>query len=324
MSDIRKLREKYIGSNELDNLYINHTSKFVEYVEQIGKGDRIIYIDENDIRDSVTKQNELGHINTITSMDNHLNAIKNFFVYLQKEGKYKNVFNDISDYDKFRELIIVDLKLDNVKPRGYLTKHVVIDLLKYFEDNPNENILINFYIRLNLLAPTKRKNIVSLKFKDFDTDFRWFIINGVEIKLTQSLSKDIKSALNNKYKEKRIGYKNNDYLFSFLSNSLDKSKKFNAETLNRLMYLILKEIGYDLPQMKLGHESYSLDVIMNTGILELAQCSTNPFLISKVSGLNLTTIDKKIKQLNDSEYKMKDIDKIINSYISQSDFHQYI
>lgn len=39
-------------------------------------------------------------------MENHLNEIKHFFVYLHKNGKVDNVFNVIKDYEEFKNQII--------------------------------------------------------------------------------------------------------------------------------------------------------------------------------------------------------------------------
>lgn len=41
-------------------------------------------------------------------MNNHLNAIKEFFVYLYKEGIADNIFNKIADYDAFRFEVNID------------------------------------------------------------------------------------------------------------------------------------------------------------------------------------------------------------------------
>lgn len=72
-------RNKFIESNKLDHLYINHSLKFVNYIEQIGLGDKIVEIGSQQLKDSVKHYNEKGAIKTISTMNNHLNAIKSFF-----------------------------------------------------------------------------------------------------------------------------------------------------------------------------------------------------------------------------------------------------
>ena len=44
MSYIRMYRENFIASDDLEYLYINHSLKFVEYIEQIEMGDKIAAI----------------------------------------------------------------------------------------------------------------------------------------------------------------------------------------------------------------------------------------------------------------------------------------
>lgn len=50
-------------------------------------------------------------------MNNHLNAIKKFFVYLNKEGIADNIFNKFADYDAFKDEIITE---NNLKPSSAL------------------------------------------------------------------------------------------------------------------------------------------------------------------------------------------------------------
>ena len=44
MSYLRMYRDDYVKENELKHLYLNHTEKFVTYMEEQGLGDRIFDI----------------------------------------------------------------------------------------------------------------------------------------------------------------------------------------------------------------------------------------------------------------------------------------
>ena len=82
-------RENFIASDDLEYLYINHSLKFVEYIEQIEMGDKIAAITPKHLKNSIRYYNENGTIQTISTMNNHLNAIKKFFVFLFKAGIIK-------------------------------------------------------------------------------------------------------------------------------------------------------------------------------------------------------------------------------------------
>ena len=92
MSYLRMYREKYVQSNDLEYIYINQSLKFVDYMEQIWLGDKIVEIGSQQLKDSVAFYHGKNVIQTVNTMNNHLNAIKMFFVYLYKEGIADNIF----------------------------------------------------------------------------------------------------------------------------------------------------------------------------------------------------------------------------------------
>lgn len=94
-------RDKFVESNDLEYIYMNQSLKFVDYMEQIRLGDKIVEIGSQQLKDSISFYHGKSLIQTVNTMNNHLNAIKKFFVYLFKEGIDDNIFNKIADYDAF-------------------------------------------------------------------------------------------------------------------------------------------------------------------------------------------------------------------------------
>lgn len=124
-------------------------------------------------------------------MNNHLNAIKRFFGFLFKEGMATNVFNQIPDYDLFKQNIIEGCNLKLASERGYFESDQIKELLDYFNSKPKKYsnmTMMGFFFKITLLAPTKRKVIASLKVGDFSEGFDYVTINGFEIKLLRALS----------------------------------------------------------------------------------------------------------------------------------------
>lgn len=326
MSLIREYREEYLNNNKLEPMYIKNTEEFVNYVESIDLGENIQFIEERHLADFIRNEHKKGRINTVSTMDNNLNVIKNFYSYLQSVKKNKsNLIGDIIQYDKFKNDLIEELELSDTKTRECLQMETIIQLLKYFEDDSlinnrkrKNDILLNIFIRLTLVAPTYKNTILNLKFSDFDTEFRWVNVNGVKIKLTSALSVDIKSALENIQTNTNKKYTKDEQLFGYL-----RGGQTNNIGLTDSMYLVLRDIGYDVPLIQTGKSgSHQVDCIRNTAIMELLKNNTNPLLVSKISGLTLHTLDKKIKQFYnefDIEY-----DRLINNSVCKAEYYQYI
>ena len=87
--------------------------------------DKIVEIGSQQLKDSVSFYHSKSVIQAVNTMNNHLNAIKKFFVYLYKEGIADNIFNKIADYDAFREEIIAENNL-----KLYLILHFIMLLEK--------------------------------------------------------------------------------------------------------------------------------------------------------------------------------------------------
>ncbi len=86
MSYLRMYRDKFVESNDLEYIYMNQSLKFMDYMEQIGLGDKIVEIGSQQLKDSVSFYHGKSLIQTVNTMNNYLNAIKNFlFIFTKKE-----------------------------------------------------------------------------------------------------------------------------------------------------------------------------------------------------------------------------------------------
>ena len=54
MSYLIMYRDKFVESNDLEYIYMNQSLKFVDYMEQIGLGDKIVEIGSQQLKDSVS------------------------------------------------------------------------------------------------------------------------------------------------------------------------------------------------------------------------------------------------------------------------------
>lgn len=316
MSYIRMYRDNFIGSEELEYLYINHSLKFVEYIEQIEMGDKIATIMPKHLKDSIRYYHANGRIQTVSTMNNHLNAIKRFFVFLLRAGIIKeNIFNQILDYEAFKQEIVDECKLRPTSERGYLDNDQIEELLDYFNSKPkkyNNMTMMGFFFKITLLAPTKRKIIAGLKVNDFSDDFDVVTVNGSSIKLPRALSMDIKNEL---MQIDRV-IKKDDFFFELFC-----SCKYSENVFNTPFYYALKEIGYEVPKEK---DTFPVECIRNTSIVNLAINGASLYLISKLSGLSLSGLDNLLKKYEVEIDERTVTNDLINQEICKFQFYQNI
>lgn len=315
MSYIRMYREKFIESTELEYLYIHHTLMFVDYIEHIGMGDKTVEIKSEHLKGSVQYYNEKGAIQTVSTMNNHLNAIKKLFLFLFREGMATNIFNQIPDYDLFKQDIVEECNLKPASERGYFESDQIKELLDYFNSKPTKYsnmTMMGFFFKITLLAPTKRKVIASLKVGDFSEGFDSVTVNGFEIKLPRALSLDIKNELAQINRD----IQKNDLFFELFCGC-----KYSENVFNTPFYYALKEIGYDVPKDK---DTFSVECIRNTAIVDLAINGVNPYLISRLTGLSLGGLDNLLTKFEVDIDEKGDINRILNQEISKFQFYQDI
>lgn len=315
MSYLRMYREDYLKENDLEYIYINHTEKFVTLMELKELGDRIFDIGVEQLRDSVNEYSKNGSIKTVSTMNNHLNAVRNFFVYLHKKGKADNIFNRITDYDDFKRKIIEENNLKPVSSKGYFESDQVEELLDYFNSGVpskyNNMTMMNFFFKINLLIPCKKKIIVGLKVSDFTEEFDKVKVNGVWVKLPRALSKDIQEEIDKI--EKKI--EKNDLFFRLFF----KSNSYSETVFNTPFYYALRENG--LTDEK-KHPSFPIEYIRNTGIVNMYNNGTELDVISRIAGITLLSLEKLLNSMN-IEFHDK-LDEKINREICRVEYYQKI
>lgn len=310
--------------------YSNHVKKFIKYIDSIKKGDSPINITKQDVIDSVEYYNSTYEINTITSMENHIEGIKAFYKYLLKLNRSEDIFADIYDYSGWKKFIANKYNLKEVVERDYLSNEIIIKVLVYLDEYFKKtnysslnstrskeryvkNLGLRIFIKLMLIAPAKRNKIFGLTFKQFSNDFRQVVVNNVVIKLTNSLHNDIKFAIEFSENITSIKYREDSNIFQYII-----SNKCRAENFNSYFKYVLVEIGFDIPPKQ---KTYSVEVIGNTGIINMVKNGTNPVIITKISGISLARLEQKY-------YKDKTIDKYVNSNINQElskmEYYNYI
>lgn len=85
--------------------------------------------------------------------------------------------------------------------------------------------------------------------------------------------------------------------------------KFNDTVFNRPFYKALIIVGYDIPK---GKKSYPVEIIRNTGIVNMIINGTNIYLISKIAGISLVSLDLLIKNYSLELAEIDNVEEKIN------------
>ncbi|WP_271810567.1 hypothetical protein [Clostridium beijerinckii] len=329
---VEKWKNEYMSK---DRKYENHVSKFLDYLKLNNKHNRPLSISIDDVIESIGYYNSMQKINTINSMENHLEAIKAFYKYLVSKEYTNDIFSVIHSYPEFKNEIIKKYKLDEVREREVFNIKILKEILdcleKYFQNNQYnkssginskkgyvKNLVLNLFIKLALIYPTKRNVICDLSINDFEDNFRILKANGLTILVPTNLRKDIINSIDFIKNLSGREITSKDKILNFIS--IETYKNFRGEDINTWLCDFLKK--YEIIDIAAKKDTYSAEVIMNTVIWCMVENMAHPAIISKVSGLSLSTLDKKF--YSNKDIKLTNEDQIVNSELIKVGLINYV
>lgn len=303
----------FVSSKSLAFTTENHVRKFVAYIEELGdtKADRLKSITEEDIKGCVGYYHSRESICSVNSLDNHLNALKSFYVFLDKSDRCENVFHKVKDLDDFRQAMIDQYNLVEAQPKDYLLNEDIINLLDYFSSHPDEYPALAIFCKLMLVAPAKRTVIASLSRRDFSPDYRAMNVNGVCIELPVALSKSITHEMKQS--------KPLETTSSIFAQMVGR-EKFKGETFNNQLYYALQKSGYAVPE---GKHSFAVEAIRISAILNLAFQNVNLYAISKVAGITVQGVWTLVEKYAEDITKVK-ISQQIQDGVRHCSYYEFL
>lgn len=296
---------------------INHAkncSKFLDYINYIGKADEPSSITKSDLVDSIGYPKNKDSIKAVNTMVSYLESIKSLYLHLNDTYGTVNLFDSVGNYRKFKEEITEKYSLEGAKEREYLPAEVIIDLLKYFdnelnaENNDNNFQIIKLFVKLTLIAPAKRQVIANIRINDFSEDFRILKINGFFVDIPNALRRDLKYAIGLKSEQISLDTKLFEYIYD---------KKFKDEIFNKPLADVLKAIGY----LSKDVSTFSVEEVMNSSIRLMIKKDINTRIIAKINGHSIATIGKRILKYGVSE---DEDDKKLNLSMAGLEYYKYI
>ena len=337
MGEMERFRDMYfedcIELLKNKHSYRKHVDKFIDYLKVAGLENRPKVIDKNIVEDCIGYYRiEKGELNTRSTMEAHLEALKSFCDYLSRTDKLPDIFTDY-DYKDYKEAIVKKYDLSEPVERGSFNCDELIEILasteELIEQSTEEKsgirdeerylqrIIMRLFIKITLIAPAKRKVIGQIKINDLEENFKILNINKIRINIPCGLSRDIIQAI--QYAEDRNGkqVEKADRIFEFIYRY---KGKFTDESLNTWFLNLLQDIGYI---EKTNRRTYPVEPIRNGAISIMVDNMVNPLFISKITGIGFSRLETQYYGTMKSEYKDY-LNKNINKAIAQSEYYSYI
>lgn len=337
MSEMERYRDMYFKDcNDLlknKHSYRKHVDKFINYLKVAGLENRPKVIDKNVVEDCIGYYSlEKGELNTRSTMEAHLEALKSFYDYLSRTDRLPDIFTDY-DYKDYKEAIVRKYRLSEPVERGSFKCEEIIKILagteKLMEQSQEEmigtrdeerylqRIIMRLFIKITLIAPAKRNIIGQIRVNDFEENFKVLNINTIKVNIPCGLSRDIAQAI--RYAEEKNGKQigKTDRIFEFIYRY---KGKFMDESLNAWFLNLLLDIGYI---EKSKRRTYPVEPIRNGAISIMVNNMVSPLLISKITGIGFSRLESQYYGAIKSEY-MDYLNKNINKAIAQNDYYSYI
>ena len=290
MGEMERFRDMYfedcIELLKNKHSYRKHVDKFIDYLKVAGLENRPKVIDKNIVEDCIGYYRiEKGELNTRSTMEAHLEALKSFYDYLSRTDKLPDIFTDY-DYKDYKEAIVKKYDLSEPVERGSFNCDELIEILasteELIEQSTEEKsgirdeerylqrIIMRLFIKITLIAPAKRKVIGQIKINDLEENFKILNINKIRINIPCGLSRDIIQAI--QYAEDRNGkqVEKADRIFEFIYRY---KGKFTDESLNTWFLNLLQDIGYI---EKTNRRTYPVEPIRNGAISIMVDNMVNP------------------------------------------------
>jgi hypothetical protein len=328
MSLIEQWAREYL---EMDKSYENHINKFVHYIKGVNKADKPTKIDLNDVEQCIGYYKNLGQINTVSSMESHLESIKSFYKFLVSKSWATDIFGELWDYQGYKNHLTKVFDLKETKEREYFEKDTIkriVSCLDNYLDSREFSkleghkrkrymsyLILRLFVKITLIAPAKRAVICNIMMSDFSKDFRTVKINNVNINVPNGLRRDILSIISLAETLKNVKMTENDKLFNFVDEGT-----FRPEDLNAWFCSLIKEFGIlNIPDSK---TTYSVETLRNSVIVELIIQGFDLALISKISGISISSLEKRYYKVK--SYEEEQIDKLINQGMAGIPYYSYI
>ena len=251
-------RENYLNVEVLRKSFLDYIDVSDKTIETYDKALKqfAIYLSDNCIKqptreDIINYREFLKLDHKSTTVNGYMIAVRNFFKYLEYQGIFKNITENVKN-----------VKLESKHLKRGLSIEEVSKVLKCCK-NKQEELIIKLMISCGL----RSNELVNIRLQDFKNDCGTIMLNILgkgrdgykqdQVKIDDRLFNDIKSYV------KDFGI--TDYLFESKKSSCDK---ISTRTIRRLAKRIFEECDFDNLDMLSAHSfrHTSCDLALESGM----------------------------------------------------------
>lgn len=340
--DIKEILYEVINEIINEKSYENEINIFIGYLRLNSLEDKVFKLTTTNIDDYFEfgiKEDKIGSISTSVA---HINALKTLINKLDKRGYNNHALLGYLESNEFINQIKSKLSLNSEKEiiSIQLIQSTLFKIDTYIKENYHKEklsshkktrllkmMVSSLYIKLSLIIPIKLSEMLQLNVGNVrNSSFRTIKHNGVEIKITNSLRKQILEIIEYFEKEFNQKYVQEDRLFEFLiskysqtvtttdiSNALESSyKELNIKELLEKKKVGVKHMSVFTPE---SYKKSAITYMLKNGV--------NVVYLKKLTGLDISTL---IGNFNLEENIIIDdvISVDINKALITTDYYTYL
>ncbi|EGT0692696.1 hypothetical protein LI058_05205 [Clostridium perfringens] len=322
--------------------YENEINIFLNYLKLNLLEDKVFKLTTTNIDDYFEYAIRGDKIGSISTSIAHINALKTLINKLDKLGYNNHALLGYLESDEFKsqiksklslnvekEIISVPLiqstlvKIDNYIKENYIKKNLSTNKKK----NLSKIMVASLYIKLSLVIPIKVSEMLDLKIGNIrSSQFRAISYNGVIIKITNNLRKQIIKTVEYFEEEYMQKYNQDDKLFEFLISKY--SKVVTTTNINNALLSTYRKLKIDelLKRKKVGVKEMSIftpESYKKSAIYYMLRNGVNVVYLKKLTGLDISTL---IGDFNlEENITIDDVISVdINKALITTDYYTYL
>jgi hypothetical protein len=307
--------------------YDNEIAIFINYLQEKKLLKSILYLTRTNIDDYFFDCKEKNKLNSTSSLNTHIAALKWLFDQLIKHN-YN--FDDKLGYVSSKGFKIkIAKQLNSAKVKEIISSEDLAFLLNKIDNtvdlhNTNKNSKLHFvrlYLRLNLLVPLKVTEMLNIKFNQFNDDFRLIIVNDITIRIPNSFRMEIIKLLDSVYRSTGVNYKASDNFFHYMASQVERKNVIDTGDVSRWFYTAFQTAGLVDYIKDSNSASFAVERIKKSVIFYLINQGCNLMYLSFLTGL---TIDSLINEYSINDLDEDEISESINISLFRTNYYSYL
>lgn len=285
-----------------ENQYMNETNVFRKFIQENSLQNRVFKLSTDDIDNYFLYCKVNKKLNSKSTLNSHLAALKKIFDYLNKKDYdfnsqlgyisseyFLNKIQDKINIPKSKELLSIQLLYEIMEKLD----SEIGKIQALSEEKHVKFIVVGLYLKLNLLLPLKVSEMLDLRFSNFNENFHFVEVNNIKIKIPKSFRQQIYSAIQLVQKK----HTSSERFFDYFS-----STQLNTSLISRWFYFVLKSLRFYELISHAKKDSFPVERIKKSAINELINSKVSLFYLSSLTKLKIEALITNYKIILDPEH----------------------